>query len=117
MARRTVKNITFNVHSLCRDIYTRNTCTLVKSPRWLLLDVDFVAFNGYVLITGAFIPAHPHLDAVGGWLWQLLVEPRRVVEGATRALATAASTLPQRIGRVQDVAVQHVLPTCVTEVQ
>ena len=41
--------------------------------------------NGCVFIISIFITAHSHLYVGSGGLWQLLVEPWRVVEGTAGA--------------------------------
>ena len=51
--------------------------------------------NRDVLIMFVLIPAHPHLYVVSGGLWQLLVEPWRVVEGTTGTVGATPSPIPQ----------------------
>ena len=72
----------------------------------LLLDIYSNTFNGHIFIAALFISAHPHLNVISGGLWQLLVEPRRIVEGAARVLCPTTSPIPLR-GDAE---------TCVTEV-
>ena len=41
--------------------------------------------------------AHPHLYAISGGLWQLLIEPWRVVERTTGAVGATPSPIPQGV--------------------
>ena len=70
------------------------------------MNINLYFCYGYVL-SETLILTHPHLDVVSGGLWQLLVEPWRVVEGAT-------IPIPQRIGstRVAEIILHHKLWNC-----
>jgi hypothetical protein len=80
------------------------------------LDIYFYCFNQNIFIYGMFVPAHSHLDVISGGLWQLLVEPWRVVEGAACALRTTASAIPQRIVIVKYAKVGNASTACITEI-
>ena len=62
------------------------------------LDINFYAFNGYIFIFSVLISTHPHFYVISGGLWQLSVEPGRVVHAA--ACTTNAPPIPQWVGQV-----------------
>ncbi len=66
------------------------------------LNVNLKSFYGNIFVKCTLISADPHLDVVSGGAWQLLVEPRRGVEGTASSLRPAASTVPQRVAAVED---------------
>ena len=72
----------------------------------ILLYIYVYSINGSIFTADTFTAdtftcAHPHLNVVSGGLWQLLVEPRRRVEGAAAVQRTTTSTIPQRVIRVE----------------
>ena len=65
----------------------------------LLLDVNLGDLYGDIFIGTTFISAHPLLNVVSGWLWQLLVEPWRAAESAACTLTSTTSPIPQSISK------------------
>jgi hypothetical protein len=66
-----------------KGIVGRECHCVVLSATPVLLDINLYNFNGDVfIIVGATITTHPHLNVIGGGLWQLLVEPWGFVEAA-----------------------------------
>jgi hypothetical protein len=61
-----------------------------------LLYVELKNFYQNVLVSGgALISTHSHLNAISGWLWELLMEPWRIVKGAACVQRPTTSTIPQ----------------------
>ena len=61
-----------------------------------LLYVHLCNLNEYVFIRTFFISAHPHLNVISGGLWQLLVEPWRIVKGAA-CIGTSAISVKAKL--------------------
>ena len=74
----------------------------------------FYWFNCNVLIRIIF--ADSHVNITSGRLWQLLVEPWRVVEGAACVQRPTTSTIPQRVVTIEYPTHSTSTASCVTEV-
>lgn len=81
-----------------------------------LLNIYFNHLKGRIFIINMLVSAHPHFDIGGGGLWQLLVEPRRRVEGAAGVSRSTTSTIPQRVLAVESVQLECVCASCVAEI-
>ena len=79
-----------------------------------LLNINFYCFNCNVLIRIIF--ADSHVNIASGRLWQLLVEPWRVVEGAACVQRPTTSTIPQRVVTIEYPTHSTSTTSCVTEV-
>ena len=67
----------------------------------MLLNIQLYCLDKYVFILSFLIPAQPHLYGVSGGLWQLSVEPGRVVDVAA-GVAPTIHPVPQRVARMKD---------------
>ena len=78
------------------------------------INVD--CLNGDIFVISTFISTHPHLNVIGGGLWQLLVEPWRSIEAAACAQRPTASTIPQRIIIIKRAKLIAIMTPSITEI-
>ena len=77
--------------------------------------IKFKCLKDNVFTDACFLSTKPHFNIVMSPCWQLLHEPRRVVEGTASVESTTALAIPERIIRVKANFIS--LGTCsVTEI-
>jgi hypothetical protein len=97
-------------------LYSELIITTHSVKTFFLLDIYLYDFNSNIFISNWLpISANAYVDVISGGLWQLLVEPWRIVEGAACALRPTTSTIPQRVVSIEDKTSISCV-ACITEV-
>ena len=87
------------MYTLVKEVHIleiqRSHCCIL--PAVNLLYVEFKCLKDYIFIWTHFVSTQPYLDIVVGASWQLLHEPRRIVESTTGVESTTALAIPEWI--------------------
>ena len=72
---------------------------MIMTRASISLDVNLNSFNKYIFVVTRGFSAQPHLYVLSGGLWQVSVEPWRVVEGTAGVTATPL-TIPNGVSQI-----------------